>query len=483
MITRIELTNFMSHAHTVIEPASGLTVLVGPNNCGKSAIVAALQILCGNDNSTYVMRHGEKECSVRVTTDDGHEIEWRRKKSPSYVIDGTEFSRLTKGGYPDELHQALRLPKAQAGEGVEFDVHFGTQKDPIFLLRNPSADAAKFFASSSDAIRLVEMQKRHKDKHAEAQRQKSRLEAESKQLTAELELLEPAVELNFRCQEAEELFGEIQSIVACIEDAESHVQTWESGLGIAARHRSEVQSLMPLLAPPALADVDAFADLIGKLLSAQESHALAAGRAVALAELSTPPQLQDNTALELLIDRIAEVAKAYARHAKDTHFLEALETPPAVVDVASLAAAIEQLAGASDQAAAIKACSTVLDTILPPPELDDASPLAACIVKLSQTVDRVRAEKRVAEIVGPLIEVPTPRETGWLEDRIQRLDHAERAMVASRETLGRLQAEFDCAVADLRRFAEENVCPTCGNPLDADRVVATAGSGGVHAHV
>ena len=36
MITRIELTNFMSHKHTVIEPAAGLTVLVGPNNIGKS---------------------------------------------------------------------------------------------------------------------------------------------------------------------------------------------------------------------------------------------------------------------------------------------------------------------------------------------------------------------------------------------------------------------------------------------------------------
>ena len=50
MITRIELTNFMSHAHTVIEPAPGLTVLVGPNNCGKSAVVAALQIICQNAN-------------------------------------------------------------------------------------------------------------------------------------------------------------------------------------------------------------------------------------------------------------------------------------------------------------------------------------------------------------------------------------------------------------------------------------------------
>ena len=41
MIRRIKLVNFMSHANTVIEPADGLTILVGQNNCGKSAIVAA----------------------------------------------------------------------------------------------------------------------------------------------------------------------------------------------------------------------------------------------------------------------------------------------------------------------------------------------------------------------------------------------------------------------------------------------------------
>src|SRR4051795_2817119 len=97
VLTRIELTNFMSHEHTVIEPAAGLTVLVGPNNCGKSAVVAALQILCHNDNSTYVLRHGEKECSVKVETDDGHIIEWRRKTSPSYRIDGDLFDRLGRG--------------------------------------------------------------------------------------------------------------------------------------------------------------------------------------------------------------------------------------------------------------------------------------------------------------------------------------------------------------------------------------------------
>lgn len=119
MIRRIELTNFMSHEHTVIEPAEGLTVLVGPNNCGKSAVVNALQILCHNDNSTYVTRHGQRECFVRVETDGGHIIEWARKNSPRYTIDGEPFDRL-KSTLPQELFHTLRMPKVSSDGDYPF---------------------------------------------------------------------------------------------------------------------------------------------------------------------------------------------------------------------------------------------------------------------------------------------------------------------------------------------------------------------------
>ena len=163
MIRRIILENYMAHGRTVIEPAAGLTVLVGPNNCGKSAVAHALQTLCYNKPADFAVRHGEKEASVTVETDDGHILTWRRRKNVvSYVIDGREIGRLGQAGVPDDLHRYLRMPRIDPSNesGAPFFVHFGLQKSPIFLLDDPPARAATFFASSSDAEKLLEMQKR-----------------------------------------------------------------------------------------------------------------------------------------------------------------------------------------------------------------------------------------------------------------------------------------------------------------------------------
>ena len=133
MIHRITLQNYMSHADTVIEPATGLTVLVGPNNCGKSAVVSALETLCNNASGGYMVRHDEREARVTVETKDGHTFVWRRRGNiVSYIIDGRDINRVGRG-VPEDLHTFLRLPKVDAGEnGDPFDVHFGAKSRQFF---------------------------------------------------------------------------------------------------------------------------------------------------------------------------------------------------------------------------------------------------------------------------------------------------------------------------------------------------------------
>ena len=148
MIRRIILENYMAHVRTVIEPADGLTVLAGPNNCGKTAVVDAIETLCRNAIGDYMVRHEASEANVTIETDDGHVVRWsRRSGSVQYEIDGRAVHRVGRG-VPDDLHEKLRLPAVQAGnESVE--IHFGMQRSPVFLLDISDGKKARFFASAS----------------------------------------------------------------------------------------------------------------------------------------------------------------------------------------------------------------------------------------------------------------------------------------------------------------------------------------------
>ena len=304
MIRRIELTNFMSHSHTVIEPADGLTVLVGPNNCGKSAVVTALQILCHNGNSHYVLRHHERECSVTVTTNDNHTIQWARTKtSPRYIIDGQLFDRLDRNSTPECLQQVLRLPKVKT-DNEEFDVHFGEQKSPIFLLDKPESQAAQFFASSSDAASLVEMQKLHKQKTTEARKE------------------------NISLQESiEKLDGEIV-ILSATSEIERSVEVADSQLKAITQHLSEIGKLR---------------GQTSSISSCSDQFQNVSCRARAIQELREPPILQNEHALRQLIVSLHDKSIFLDQLQSNCWALGAVSAPPMLADDATLKSRLQDL--------------------------------------------------------------------------------------------------------------------------------------------
>ena len=171
----------MAHESTELQLADGLNVLVGPNNIGKSTIAVALKTLARNGNSSFVQRHDAKECSVIVTTSEGHTIQWQKKKSPSYIINGEVKDRLGRGGTPPELDETLRLAPVEF-EDKDFEPHFGEQKSPIFLINRPPSQIAQFFSTTSDAERLVAMQRLHQRKKGDAQSQLKFLEDANQEL-------------------------------------------------------------------------------------------------------------------------------------------------------------------------------------------------------------------------------------------------------------------------------------------------------------
>ena len=308
MITRIELKNFMSHQHTVIEPARGLTVISGPNNCGKSAIVTALQILCYNDESTFVTRHDEKECSITVSTHDGHEIQWQRNKNKStkYIIDGQQYDRLGRGGTPDVLHEILGIRRVDC-DNQDFDVHFGAQKQPVFLLNDSPRAAAQFFASSSDANNLIAMQTKHKQKIRDQKSIKTRLAAELSDAEKQLEALSP---VNKILDELEQAESQYEQIVSNEEDAvaiHNQMMAIQSHTRQQQQLKSLTETLQPLAAPPELPSTQTLENLVNQIQQNQASAFTAGTLVKALVALTPPPASTDTSELSELVVSIQQL--------------------------------------------------------------------------------------------------------------------------------------------------------------------------------
>ena len=436
MIKRIELINFMSHPHTVIEPAAGLTVLVGPNNCGKSAVVTALQILCQNENSTYVVRHGEKEATVLVETDDGHVVEWHRKAdSPRYVIDGETFDRLG-GKLPPEVHKALRMPMVD-----DFDVHFGEQKDPVFLLNEKGAKPAQFFASSSDAHRLVEMQGLHRQRTADAQRDKNRLDIEAAKLKAELGALESIVGIAPPLMKLEAEFVALTDATESMQRLAAAQTGLRNQLATRDRHERIARHLDALAPLPDFIDTAALVDI------QQEMRAL----------------------------------EAIVRQRRLEHeSLEKLRDAPRVAEVGPLAQCVAKLNDAADKVGIQGERFETLRELEPLPDFADAEHLAEMLDRLRAASHEMEQSSTLKHLLAASVEPPLLPDPEALTDALAGLRKATDAVKEYRSQAKTAEAEFADAVAQQRQWAiEQGSCPTCGTPLDPDRFVEQMGG---HAH-
>jgi hypothetical protein len=369
MITRIVLENYMSHARTVIEPSAGLTVIVGPNNCGKSAIASALQTLCGDHEGDFMVRHGEKSCQVTVETEDGHSITWRRIKGKvSYVLDGVEVHRANRGNLPDDLHTLLRLPKVLHPNGErEFDVHFAQQKSPIFLIDKES-DTAAFFSTASDAEKLLEIQKLHKNKVTDNRRQHGQITVELTDLDAQLAALDPLDELEPRLQAVEREQREL------------------------AQDNLEIRALALLL--------EQMQQQREIVVSQQEMLA-------AVADLTPPPALQDTQPLESLSENLRTASRRVRWFDCKSSALLSLAAPPELLDLAPLTQHLTQLDRAAGGVQVARSRRAALAELHEPPQLADPAPLhdllsrfstaLASVTRHRQTLDEIDRQFKAVE--------------------------------------------------------------------------------------
>lgn len=430
----------MSHSRTVIEPADGLTVLIGPNNCGKSAVVTALQILAHNANSTYVRSHNEKTCEVIVETDDGHSVKWSRSKngSPKYEIDGQEYDRL-KGQVPPQLHAALRLPKVSSDKD-EFDIHFGQQKEPVFLLNDTGKAAAQFFASSSDAIRLVEMQDRHKTRIRESRRDLKRIVADSEMLESSIAVLESTGDLDSLLVKAELQYAELMDDSKQIDNLGSLTARISRLQRQLVFQTTVTESLATLVAPPKLEPTDSINRITNRISRLESDFHRQQRRLRPLAILTSPPELQPTVAIENSIKRIGLQSNVSTKTA--------------------------QLANA-------------FETMIEPPRLADDQRLKNLVTNIVVADRKVNRLDIKASQFAAMDEPPEFSDLPGLDSALQKMELAARAEIRFETQLVEIDKRLAVLVAETQHWASENpTCPTCGSATEATQLLRSGTEGG-----
>ncbi|NLI12500.1 MAG: AAA family ATPase [Peptococcaceae bacterium] len=147
-IERIEIFDFQSHHRTVLEPAPAgqLTVIAGPSDSGKTAIIRALRWLYYNTpQGTDFINVKTNTAKIAITFTDGRQVtrERHRKNYNRYNIFEGEKWHTYEGfgaGVPLEVQEVTGVRPVTIGD-LELNLNLAEQLDGPFLGKSVSAGA------------------------------------------------------------------------------------------------------------------------------------------------------------------------------------------------------------------------------------------------------------------------------------------------------------------------------------------------------
>ncbi len=148
VLSRIEIRDFQSLYSVELE-LGRFTVIIGPSNSGKSALLRAIRMVTANvDSPTGVVRHGAKSTSVLLTFEDGRVAIARGKARSEYQLGDEVYPKAGKT-VPEAVEEFLRFAEVE-GERLSF----ASQFDRPFLLSEPSTQVAKVFGDLTNVTVL-----------------------------------------------------------------------------------------------------------------------------------------------------------------------------------------------------------------------------------------------------------------------------------------------------------------------------------------
>lgn len=440
MIKKIVIDNFMAHAHTELDLGPGVTILTGPNNTGKSAVVEALRCVATNPdrspNPAMFIRHGAKEARVAVEMDDGTRVVWvRTKRYAMYELwlpgaeEPEEYHKLQRK-VPEDIQAVLRMNMVDLEKTSRpVDIHFGNQREPVFLLNRPDSDAAAFFAASTESAHLLAMQDLLKLRVRDRRREGEALTSDLARIERDLDGLEALPSLELRLEEALGAEAEVTRLerdIPALEGVLAQYRSLDAALGSKQRVAASLGQATP---PPESVEIRPLAGILAEMDRAVRHFRTAGSAARALDPLAAPPTLSDAPALARLIDRLADT---------DRH-----------------------LRG-------VQACGRVLDGLADPPRPEDAADLAGLLDRLLTLTYRAARLGRSHAVLRTVEEPPAPEPVDGLRSLLARMRDLSGRVGAQEEALNGLEKDLRKVVDRISGRVEElGRCPTCGQAMTA----------------
>ncbi|MDD3581517.1 MAG: AAA family ATPase [Desulfobacca sp.] len=509
MINKIHLENFMAHKSTSIELSPGVTVITGPNNIGKSAIVEALRYLLYNPAPKHIIRHGEKQAVVCLELDSGEIITWQRQdKHASYIIQqpGQEAEKYHKFGreVPEDVRSLLRLHQVET-DTDSIDIHLGNQRQPIFLLDRPGSHAAGFFAASTEADYLLKMQQVLKRRTEQANKDRKRLAAELDELAEQLACLAPLDDLEELIQTTEALYNAIAETHRQLPRLSERIGQIKDTATRLAQEQQAATILGGLPAPPFLEDLTGLtlvlfeleektrlqqretarsavfvgltlppplaptADLEAVVQDTQETlarHELAATQERVLAELATPPALSPTPELADLIKSLEVHGSLFETARQRLAVLARAVEPPALAIIGELPRLIRDLAEESNKLKGLQRRLFALDQAAPP-ELFDLGNLDNLVQELERETHRWQGQQQAFRVMAALSSPPEFSDILELEDTVRALTQGMAEISRQQTQLAGLDRQLDQKKVEIQDYLHDvSICPLCGSPLE-----------------
>ena len=139
MIKSIHIQNIQSHEDSYLDFSSGVNIIIGSSDSGKTAIIRALRKLVWNKPSGSAIQSSWGGSSIiRLETEDGSVV-WSKDKTDTYILQLTGKKDLVFKAFgtsvPEEINSVLNFN----------EINLQNQLDTPFLLsETPGAVATHF---------------------------------------------------------------------------------------------------------------------------------------------------------------------------------------------------------------------------------------------------------------------------------------------------------------------------------------------------